>query len=32
MAPLKAQNLLSSAKNLLEPDRVTFGGEAGLTA
>jgi hypothetical protein len=32
MAPVKAQNLLSSAKNLSEQDRVTLGGEAALTA
>jgi hypothetical protein len=30
VAPLKAQNLLSSAKNLFEEDR-SHGGEAGLT-
>jgi hypothetical protein len=32
VAPVKAQNLLSSAKNLFEQDRMTLGGEAGLTA
>ena len=32
MALLKAQNLLSSAENLLEEDRTTHGDEAGLTA
>jgi hypothetical protein len=29
---LRRQNLLSSAKNLFEQDRMTLGGEAGLTA
>jgi hypothetical protein len=32
VALLRAQNLLSSAKNLLGEDRMTLGGEAGLTA
>jgi hypothetical protein len=32
VALLKAQNLLSSAKNLFEQDRMMLGGEAGLTA
>jgi hypothetical protein len=32
MALVKAQNLLSSAKNLPEEDRMMLGGEAGLTA
>jgi hypothetical protein len=32
MAPVKAQNLLSSAKNLSEQDRKMLGGEADLTA
>jgi hypothetical protein len=31
VAPVKAQNLLSSAKNLSGEDRMTHGGEAGLT-
>jgi hypothetical protein len=29
---LRRKNLLSSAKNLFEEDRMTLGGEAGLTA
>jgi hypothetical protein len=32
VALFEAQNLLSSAKNLSEQDRMTLGGEAGLTA
>jgi hypothetical protein len=32
VAPVKAQNLLFSAKNLFEDDRMKLGGEAGLTA
>jgi hypothetical protein len=31
LALAKAQNLLSSAKNLFVQDRMTLGGEAGLT-
>jgi hypothetical protein len=32
MALSEAQSLLFSAKNLLEQDRMTLGGEASLTA
>jgi hypothetical protein len=32
MELVKAQNLLFSAKNLFEQDRMTLGGEVSLTA